>query len=109
VELDQRWLNEAEVHYRRARSAADALEDTWTVANCDAGLACVAALRGITRVAVGRWGRAERVQDQIGQRLHAWNHEHYERILEPLADDAVLRRGYEVSRSVPAEATARFA
>ena len=101
VELDQRRLNEAETHYRRARNTAGSLKNMSTVANCDAGLACVAALRGDAKVAGERWGRAERVQDQIGQYLHAWDRERYERILEPIKNDPAFRRGYETERVAP--------
>jgi hypothetical protein len=82
----------------RARDASRELKFPFWIAYCLAGLACVAALRGDAVGAGENWGRVERIEDETGDRLHGWERERYERILEPLSNDAAFRRGYEAGR-----------
>ena len=99
LELEQRNLDDAEVLYLRAYNSARDMNHRFLVAYCLAGLACIAALRGDTEDAGERWGRVERIEDEIGERLHRWDRETYEHIMEPLANDAAFRRGYEAGRT----------
>jgi hypothetical protein len=78
------------------------------VAYCYAGLACIAALRGDAELAGERWGCAERIQDEVGERFHVWDRKRYEQILESITHDPAFRGGYEAARAAPEEATARF-
>ena len=99
LELAQRNLNEAEILYVRARDAAREIKYPFFESGCLAGLACVAALRGNAARAGELWGRVERIEDDTGERLHPWDRETYERILEPLRDDTAFRRGYDAGRA----------
>jgi len=106
LELEQRNLEEAETLYARARDTAREIKHLFFVACCLAGLACVAALRGDTEAAGEHWGRVEWIEDETGDRIRRWDRERYERILEPIANEAAFRRGYEAGRAAATAPTA---
>jgi predicted ATPase/DNA-binding SARP family transcriptional activator len=98
VELEQRNLAEAETLYLRASAVARRFKYRYDFAYCLAGLASVAALRRDSESAGERWGRFERLEQEAGV-LPGPDRERYERILEPISDDAAFRRGYAIGHS----------
>jgi tetratricopeptide (TPR) repeat protein len=99
VERDQGRLNDAQTLYLRARKTAVELKNRFDVAYCQAGLACVAALRGDAERAGELWGRVDRIEDETGDRLHGWDRKRYERTLEPVMNEPLFRCGYEAGRA----------
>ena len=106
LELEQRSLDDAETLYLRVHDSAREIKNRFGLAYGLAGLACVAALREETEIAGERWACVERIEDESGDRIFDWDRVRYKRILEPLANDAAFRRGYEAGRAAAIAPTA---
>ena len=104
LELDQRRLNDAEALTIRSLDSARKSKDMHLATYCFARFASIAALRGDAEGAGEHWAQVEMIEEQIGDRLPGWDRNRYERILEPLTNDAAFRFGYEAKRVAATEA-----
>ena len=102
LEVDLRNLDAAEMLYQRSLETVRAVGAHTVDADCVAGLACIAGLRGERRRAGELWGRANAIEDATGENLLQTDRERYVRILAPVSNDAVFRRGYEAGRAAEA-------
>jgi predicted ATPase/DNA-binding SARP family transcriptional activator len=101
LELESRNLDNAQRLYHRALETSRSVEPQYEDADCIAGLACVAGLRGETELAGQLWRRAERIEEETSERILHRDRERYEEILAPLKDDPLFRRGCDSLRTAP--------